>query len=298
MIALLLYLLWDLFNWIQRWFENRKIRKKIQKIKKIINRTEKHKANIKEDRPKRDSTKEKRKPRPRLPSSISLFDSSSIKLFKLGLDLKNFTREEIIKTVNLPRMKILHYLEILVSLGIVEEINYGKDQTRNFYLLKQEKIKNVCERLLALVEKNEREEGIVEKPKEIPLMKTKIKSLLEKGGKGLYFIGFNDQVGPVLKYKVLGSDFPSRMEKEPGDLAKIVTTLSLDVKELTLFNNIELLCKKIEKTGEGHPYFILIEKTNTGKEKHLLRLLRQLGEHLEEKKLTKENIKTVLSSIL
>lgn len=204
---------------------------------------------------------------------------------------------EITEELEISRSKTKKYLDSLVHYGLVRRITY---QGGTFYWLQRERIKTVCQELLSYLEELEttHEEETFRKAKEIQLPKGQVKGLLNRNGRSISFVDFDDQIGPLLKYKVLRSNFTSEMEKNPGSLAKIVTALSLDAKEITLSEGTSLLCKQIDSVDGEKKRFILIEKMNNEAASGSHDLIEELGESLDGKEFHKENIRNALSSCL
>lgn len=246
---------------------------------------------------KRNNGKKEEYREQRLLPEAPLFSKPHLRFFKRSLHLETFTMNEMKEGLESSRSKAKNYLNSLVYCGLVREITY---QGGTFYLVQRERIKKICQQLLSYVEELEttHEEETFRKAKEIQLTEEQVKRLLNRNGRSISFVDFDDQIGPLLKYKVLRSNFTSEMEKKPGTLAKIVTALSLDAKEITLSEGTSLLCKRIGSVDGEKKRFILIEKMKNEAASRSHDLIEELGKSLDGKEFHEENIRNVLSSCL
>ncbi|NIQ07475.1 MAG: hypothetical protein GWO20_17650 [Candidatus Korarchaeota archaeon] len=289
-VAILLYVFWDICGSLKEWLRNRVVERELQKIAKIVNKPIMAEETFKS----RMDEKNERK-RQRNSDNSPLFCNSHLTLFEKALGLRTFTVEELVEETKCSRTNVVSWLESLVHFGFAQEVDYGNNITRKFYVVQREKIRKTCKSILSFLAEFTTEMDDLTKATEILLTKGEIKKLLTNSGKTMVFIVFDDQIGPVIKYKVLHSKFISKMEKKPGNLAKIVTTLSLDVKEITLSGETKLLCKKINSAEEGKQNFILVEKMNNGQDGTLRRIVDELGSQLDGTKLTRSTIRDAVS---
>lgn len=289
------YLFWRVYHFLQEWKANQKIKEEIKKIRREVNTP----SYTKEEIEKYDKNINNNDFQREFPQDFSLLDDSNWELFRIAFQLKNFTSKEVVEKSELPSSKIKLWLNAMTYFGAVEVVKYGEGERKKaFYSVSKPRIEKLCKRIVSFIESSSREINASKEPSEISLSQFEIKALLTMGVRTISFICFDDQIGPVIKYKVLDSSFIERMGNNPGKLGKLITTLSLDVKEMTLLDGVQILCKKIGHLEEEGQRFIILEKIEKDVGRDVQHFLEDLGRFLKGKQLEKKTIHDALSRFL